>query len=72
MVNGHGSLFTRKYQVGIWRGIDYLDDVNETRAFSEGVASGRCPVNQQHRLGRHPATAEKRQWGLGWSKEEAH
>ena len=37
----------------------HLNDVNETRAFSEGVASGRCPVDQQHRPGRHPATAEQ-------------
>ena len=71
MVNGHGSLISRKYQVGVWRGIDYLDDVNETEAFSECVASGRCPVNQQRRPGRHPAAEEQRQWRLGWSKEGA-
>ena len=35
------------------------NDVNDTGAFSEGVASGRCPVDQQHRPGRHPATAEQ-------------
>ena len=46
------------------------NDVNETRAFSEGVASGRCPVDQQHRPGRHPATAELRQRRLGWTKED--
>ena len=33
--------------------------VNDTGAFSEGVASGRCPVDQQRRPGRHPATAEQ-------------
>ena len=27
----------------------HSNDVNETRAFSEGVPSGRCPVDQQHR-----------------------
>ena len=66
MVIGHGSLFSRKYQVDVWRGIDYLDEVNEIGAFSGGVASGRCPVNQQRRPGRHPAIAEQRQWRLGF------
>ena len=33
--------------------------VNDTAAFSEGVASGRGPVDQQRRPGRHPATAEQ-------------
>ena len=42
------------------------NDVNDTGAFSEGVASGRCPVDQQCRPGRHPATAEHRQKRLGW------
>ena len=37
------------------------NDVNGTGACSEGVASGRCPVDQQRRPGRHPATAEQRQ-----------
>ena len=46
------------------------NDVNDTGAFSEGVASGRCPVDQQRRPGRHPATAEQRQKRLGWSKED--
>ena len=40
------------------------------RACSEGVASGRCPVDQQRRPGCHPATAEQRQKRLGWSKED--
>ena len=35
------------------------NNVNDTGAFSEGVASGRCPVDQQCRPGRHPATAEQ-------------
>ena len=35
------------------------NDVNDTGAFSEGVVSSRCPVDQQHRPGRHPATAEQ-------------
>ena len=35
------------------------NDVNDTGAFSEGVASDRCPVDQQHRPGCHPATAEQ-------------
>ena len=35
------------------------NDVNDTGAFSEGVVSGRCPVDQQRRPGRHPATAEQ-------------
>ena len=46
------------------------NDVNDTGAFSEGVASARCPVVQQRRPGRHPATAEQRQKRLGWSKED--
>ena len=48
----------------------HSNDVNDTRAFSEGVASGRCPVDQQHRPGRHPATDEQRQKRLGWTKED--
>ena len=35
------------------------NDVNDTGAFSEVVASGRCPVDQQCRPGHHPATAEQ-------------
>lgn len=31
--------------------------VNGTGAFSEGASSGRCPVAEQRRPGRHPATA---------------
>ena len=46
------------------------NNVNDTGAFSEGVASGRCPVDQQRRPGRHPTTAEQRQKRLGWSKED--
>ena len=41
-----------------------------TGTFSEGVASGRCPVDQQRRPGHHPATVEQRQKRLGWSKED--
>ena len=37
----------------------HSNDVNGTRAFSEGVLSGRCPVDQQHRPSHHPATAEE-------------
>ena len=48
----------------------HSNDVNETRAFSESVASGRCPVDQQHRLGRYPTTGEQRQKRLGWTKED--
>ena len=48
----------------------HTNDVNGTGACSEGVASGRCPVDQQRRPGRHPATAEQRQKRLGWSKED--
>ena len=46
------------------------NDVNDTGALSEGVSSGRCPVDQQRRPGRHPATAEQRQKRVGWSKED--
>ena len=46
------------------------NDVNDTGALSEGVASGRCPVDQQRRPSHHPATAEQRQKRLGWSKED--
>ena len=35
------------------------NDINETAAFSEGVASGRGLVAQQHRPGRNQATAEQ-------------
>ena len=35
------------------------NDVNDTGAFSEGVMSGRCPVDQQFRPSHHPATAEQ-------------
>ena len=48
----------------------HFNDVKGTGACSEGVASGRCPVDQQRRPGRHPATAEQRQKRLGWSKED--
>ena len=34
------------------------NDVNDTGALSEVVTSGRCPVDQQRRPGRHPATEE--------------
>ena len=48
----------------------HTNDVKGTGACREGVASGRCPVDQQRRPGRHPATAEQRQKRLGWSKED--
>ena len=35
------------------------NNVNDTGAFSEGVASGSCPVDQQCRPSCHPATAEQ-------------
>ncbi|XP_044170403.1 uncharacterized protein LOC122954426 [Acropora millepora] len=38
--------------------------VNGTGAFSEGASSGRCPVGEQRRPGRHPATAR-----MMWSKD---
>ena len=47
----------------------HTNDVNGTSC-SEGVASGRCAVDQQRRPGSHPATAEQRQKRLGWSKED--
>ena len=37
------------------------NEVNDTGALSEGVTSSRCPMDQQRRPGRHPATAEQRQ-----------
>ena len=37
--------------------------VNGTEAFSKGASSGRCPVGEQRRPGRHPATAR-----MMWSK----
>ena len=48
----------------------YSNDVNGAGANSEGVASSRCPVEQQHRPGRHPATAERQFKRLVWSKED--
>ena len=39
-------------------------------AFSEGVAPGRCSVDQQRRPGRHSATAEQRQKRSECSKED--
>ena len=48
----------------------HTNDVNGTGAYREGVASGRCPVDQQRRPGCHPATAEQQQKRLGWSKED--
>ena len=48
----------------------HTNDVKGTGACSEGVASSRCPVDQQRRPGRHPATAEQRQKRLRWSKED--
>ena len=42
-----------------------LDDgVNGTGAFCEGASSGRCPVGEQRRPGRDPATAR-----MMWSKD---
>ena len=38
--------------------------VNGTGAFCEGASSGRCPVGEQRRPGRHPATAR-----MMWSKD---
>ena len=35
------------------------NNVNDTGAFSEGVASSKCPVDQQCRPSHHPATAEQ-------------
>ena len=48
----------------------HTNNVNRTGAGSEGDTSGRCPVEQQCRPGRHPATAEQRQKRLEWSKED--
>ena len=42
------------------------NDVNETGTTSEGLLSGRCPVEQQRRPGRH-TTAEATR--LKWTKE---
>ena len=38
--------------------------VNGTGAFCEGASSGRCPVGEQRRPGRHPTTAR-----MMWSKD---
>ena len=35
------------------------NEINDTGALSEGVTSGRCPVDQQCWPGRHPTTAEQ-------------
>ena len=43
---------------------------NERMSNTELNPNGRCPVDQQHRPGHHPATAEQRQKRLGWSKED--
>ena len=48
----------------------HSNNVNRNGAFREGVASRRCPVDQQRRPGCHPATAEQRQKRLRWSKED--
>ena len=48
----------------------HTNDVYGTGASSEGLASSRCPLDQQCRPGRHPATAEQRQKRLGWSKQD--
>ena len=48
----------------------HTNDTHGTGACRKSVASGRCPVDQQRRPGRHPATAEQRQKRLGWSKED--
>ena len=42
------------------------NDVNETGTTSEGLLSGRCPVEQQRGPGRH-ITAEATR--LKWTKE---
>ena len=42
------------------------NDVNDTGTLSEGLASGRCPVDQQRRPSHHPATAGQWQKRLGW------
>ena len=43
-----------------------IDDngVNESAAVSEGLSPGRCPVEQQRRPGRYPATVgvTRRKW----------
>ena len=43
-----------------------IDDngVNESGAISEGLSPGRCPVEQQRRPGRYPATVgvTRRKW----------
>ena len=48
--------------------MDYTEnsnnDVNGTGTLCEGSPSGRCYVDEQHRPGRHPATAR-----LKWTKE---
>lgn len=47
----------------------YSKDVNGNGANSEGVSSGKFPVEQQHRPGNHPVTADKQLKTLAWSKE---
>ncbi|CAH3144893.1 unnamed protein product [Porites lobata] len=54
----------------MWNIEVYSNDVNRIGANSEGVASGRCPVEQQHRPGRLLATAERQLKSLAWSKED--
>ena len=44
--------------------------VNETGAFSEGAASGRCPVAQQHRPSHNQATTKQPQKRSVWSKDD--
>ena len=48
----------------------HFNDVNGTRAFGDGVASGRYSVDQQRRPGRHSGTAEQRQKRSECSKED--
>ena len=37
----------------------HSNNINGARAFSEGVASSRCPVDQQHRSCHYPVTADQ-------------
>ena len=41
--------------------------VNGTGAFCEGASSGRCPVGEQRRPGRNPATP-RMMWSKGVNK----
>ena len=70
LVRGNLKAQPHSFNERMWNIEVYSNDVNRIGANSEGVASGRCPVEQQHRPGRLLATAERQLKSLAWSKED--